>query len=295
MFRKNKKKYAVFTMDVETFMDTDCIRAAGITPDTDMLDGFDTYISLLNKYDIKSTLFTVGDLVPKIFDRLNRCIHQGHRLALHSYEHIAPMDTPLQEFKTRTRAAKEQLSELFGVDVQGYRAPCFSIDKERLNILKELGFRYDSSHLGFQKARHVVDLDLTGFHQLRKGIHRQDDFYEFELVKGSLFGFPLPISGGGYVRIAKWDVMKWMIKHYLRHSDYYVFYLHPFELTKEKVPNLKELNAFENFYISNGIRSYAKKVEYIIQLLIFLGYEFVTFEELTQIMQQEHDGSLLHP
>lgn len=284
----NNRKYAVFTMDVESFTDTDCLRSAGITVDTDLLDGFDTYIRLLDRYDIKSTLFTVGDLVPKITDRLRRCIQGGHRLALHSYEHIAPMDIPLDEFRRQTRAAKEHLSRLFDTDIQGFRAPCFSIDKERLDILRELGFRYDSSHLGFQKAKHVVDLDLSGFQQLRKGILCKNGFYEFELSKQKLFGFPMPISGGGYVRLGKWDVMKGLIKQHLHNSDYYVFYLHPFELTQEKIPVLRGLKPFENFYLSAGIRSYARKIEYIIQLLIFLGYEFVTFEELTQIMNREH-------
>lgn len=275
-------------MDVETFTDTDCVRRSGLAVDADLMDGFDTYIELLNRYAIKSTLFTVGDLAPKITDRLHRCIQQGHRLALHSYEHIAPMEIPLPEFKTQTAAAKEQLSSLFHTEVQGFRAPCFSLDKARLDILRELGFRYDSSHLGFQQARHVVDLDLSGFQQLRQGVFHQEGFYEFELSKQKLLGFPMPISGGGYVRLGKWNVMKGLIKQYLRHHDFYVFYLHPFELTREKIPVLRGLKPFENFYLNAGIRSYARKVEYIIQLLIFLGYDFVTFEELTQIMDQEH-------
>lgn len=282
-----RKKYAVFTMDVEPFTDTDCIRGAGLQVEEDLLDGFDTYMDLLDRYDIKSTLFTVGDLAPKIADRLQRCIEKGHRLALHSFEHVAPVKVPAEEFRQRTREAKEQLSRLFHTDIQGFRAPCFSIDKERLDILRGLGFCYDSSHLGSQAARHVVDLDLSGFEKRRRGILSKDGFYEFELAKERFFGFPMPISGGGYVRMGEWGVMRWLIKHHLRRGDYYVFYIHPFELTHEEIPSLKGLNAFENFYLSAGIRSYARKIEYIIQLLIYLGYEFVTFEDLTQIMNRE--------
>lgn len=283
----NKRKYAVFTMDVEAFTDADCIRSAGIQVDTDLLDGFDTYIDLLDRYDIKSTLFTVGELAPKITDRLHRCISRGHRLALHNYEHVAPMSVPVEEFRQRTREAKERLSRLFDTEVQGFRAPCFSIDKARLDILQELGFRYDSSYLGSQVARHPVKLDLKGYEQLRKGVLHKDGFYEYELPKKRLLGIPMPISGGGYVRLFRWDVMKTLIKQYLKHSDYYVFYVHPFEMTNRKVPVLRELSAYENFYLSAGIRSYARKVEYIIQLLIYYGFEFVTFEELTNIMNRE--------
>ena len=76
-------KYAVFTMDVEAFSDTECIRASGNRTEEELLDGFDRYISLLDRYGIKSTLFTVGRLAPQMTDRLRRCIRKGHRLALH--------------------------------------------------------------------------------------------------------------------------------------------------------------------------------------------------------------------
>ena len=47
------KKYAIFTMDVERFKDTDCISASGIHVDDDMLDGFDEYIiSLSGSYQL---------------------------------------------------------------------------------------------------------------------------------------------------------------------------------------------------------------------------------------------------
>ena len=38
-------KYAVFTMDVEAFSDTECIRASGNRTEAELLDGFDRYIS----------------------------------------------------------------------------------------------------------------------------------------------------------------------------------------------------------------------------------------------------------
>ena len=39
-----QKKYAVFTMDVETFADTECLSSSGIQVDTDLLDGFEEYL-----------------------------------------------------------------------------------------------------------------------------------------------------------------------------------------------------------------------------------------------------------
>lgn len=280
-------KYAVFTMDVEAFSDTDCIRNAGTSTDAQFLDGLDRYIGILDKYNIKSTLFTVGKLAPQMTDRLCRYIGNGHRLALHSYDHTAPMNQSPEQFREQTCRAKEQLSQLFNTPVEGFRAPCFSIDRQRLDILKDLGFQYDSSHLGFHLARHTVGLDLESFRKLRSNVFCRDDFYEFGLSRQNLLGLSFPISGGGYVRLPHWGVVKHLIDRHIKQNDYYVFYLHPFELTAQRIPTVKRLKPHDQFYLHAGIRSYPQKIEQIIKMLKNDGYQFVTFEDLTQIMDRE--------
>ena len=275
-------------MDVETFADTECISSSGIRVDVDLLDGFDEYIKILDRHGIKSTLFTVGTLAPKVAERLRPHIAGGHNLAMHSYAHVAPMLVPVEQFREKTRRAKERMGELFGTDVVGFRAPCFSMDKDRLEVLRDLGFRYDSSHLDYQPARHTVKMDLRNFSELRQGIFRDNDFYEFGLSKEKVFGQPFPISGGGYVRLSNWGFIKTLIQHYIHRNDYYVFYLHPFELTKKKIPFFKELKSYDKYYLKQGIGTYSRRVEKIIRMLMKGGYEFVTFEQLVQIMDKEH-------
>lgn len=288
-----QKKYAVFTIDVERFADTDCISASGVPVDVDIMDGFEEYLNILDRHGIKGTLFTVGDFAPKIADRLRHHIANGHALALHSFSHIPPMSVPLEQFRENTRSAKKRLKELFGVDVVGFRAPCFSMDRTRLNVLRELGFQYDSSHLDFLPARHTVKLDLDDFCLLNNGIFCNDGFYEFGLSKEKVFGKPFPISGGGYVRLTPWGFIKALISHNIHHNDYYVFYLHPFELTKKKIPVLKELKSYEKYYISRGIRDYGRRIEKIIMMLKKENYEFVTFEQLVQIMNRDAEAEEL--
>ena len=283
----SQKKYAVFTMDVETFGDTECIRTAHIHVDTDLLDGLEEYLKILDRHGIKSTLFTVGDLAPKIADQLRPHLENGHRLAMHSYTHLAPMTEPVERFREGICQAKADMEALFSTEVVGFRAPCFSMDKARLDALRELGFRYDSSHLDFQKARHTVQLELEDFRPLRKDILRSGSFYEFGLCKGKLFGSPFPISGGGYVRLNVWGAIKVMLRRYIRKNDYYVFYLHPFELTRQKVPFLKQLKSYDRYYIKHGIRAYHKRVERIIRMLKKAGYEFVTFEQMVQTLDAQ--------
>ncbi|MBR6564549.1 MAG: polysaccharide deacetylase family protein [Clostridia bacterium] len=281
-----KKKYAVFTMDVEAFSDTECVANSAESVNLDLMDGFDEYIRILDKHGIKSTLFTVGSLAPKIIDKLKSSINNGHKLALHSYKHIAPMDVSEETFRNEIKKSKDMLKKLFNTDIVGFRAPYFSLDDKRLNILKELGFKYDSSHLDFLKARHTVTLNLKGFKEFSKGIFYDGNFFEFGLSKQKIFGKPYPISGGGYVRLSHWGFIKSVIKQYLKQNDYYVFYLHPFELTTQKIPFLKDLKPYDQYYLQYGITSYGKHIEQLILLLKKLGYSFVTFEELSEILHK---------
>ena len=281
------KKYAVFTMDVESFADTECVAKTNEAIDVDLLDGFDEYINLLDKYGIKGTLFTVGSLAPKIADKLTACIKNGHKIALHNYEHIAPVDIPLDVFKTEVLRSKNELSELLNTDIVGFRAPCFGIDDERLLALQELGFRYDSSMLGYEKANHTVKLNMKRFAHPAKSIYRNNNFFEFALQRGKSLGVSLPISGGGYVRLADWFFMKFLIKKYVKKHNFYVFYLHPFELTRKKIPVLKNLKSYDRYYLNRGIKTYKRHIEKIISILKKQGYEFITFEELTEKLMQE--------
>lgn len=282
-----KKKYAVFTMDVETFADTECISSSGLQVDVDLTDGLEEYLKILDKHQIKSTLFTVGDLAPHIADRLRTCLRNGHRIALHSYSHVAPMNVPLEQFREKTLQAKNRLQELLGVTIEGFRAPCFSMDDARLDALQEMDFRYDSSFLDYQPARHTVKMELPDFRPVRENVFRRSNFYEFGLSKEKVFGQPFPISGGGYVRLSNWGFIRTLIKYHIQHNNYYVFYLHPFELTRQKVPFLKELKSYDRVYIQLGIRSYGRRVERIIKMLKKENYEFVTFEQLVHLMNQE--------
>jgi len=281
------QKYAVFTMDVEAFCDTECVYNSSQKVEVDLLDGFDEYLKILDRHQIKSTLFTVGSLAPTIKDKLKKHIQNGHRLALHNYEHVPPAETPISLFQQKLSHMKSELEQLFDTEIQGFRAPFFSMDNQHLQVLKELGFTYDSSHLNFKKARHTVHLDLDHFQQLRHGVYYHDGFYEFSLSGHKIFGHNYPISGGGYVRLSNWQFIKAVITQYLRQKDFYVFYLHPFELSQEKIPIPKDLKSYDQFYLQKGIGTYGKHIEQLIQLLKKFGYQFVTFEELPNLIHSK--------
>ncbi len=279
------RKFAVFTMDLENLTDTGCIRESNLKIKEDMLDGLDEYIKLLDKYDIKATLFAVNDAALKVKDKLKTFIENGHDLALHGFDHAAPITMERSEFKEKTGFAKKQLEETFGVKITGYRAPYFSLDNSRLEVLRELGFVYDSSKFDFPKRNYAAEIDTTNFKKISENIFSCSGFYEFGMPLNKFFGLRIPVSGGGYVRIGDWSFFASMLYNYLRHNKYYVFYLHPFELSKIKMPETPNLKGYDKYYLRAGVKSYPRKIETIIKMLKKLDYEFITFSELAKRLE----------
>jgi len=284
-----KKKYAVFTIDVESFSDTECISYSNNIPENNMLDGLDEYINLLEKFGIKATMFSVCSAAEQIKDSIAEYIKRGHKLALHGYDHTAPLDMNNKDFEKNIVKAKKKLEDMFGVTIKGFRAPFFSLNNNQLEILKNAGFKYDASHNSCSSARHVGRLDLSNFVSSLTGVFSKGGFYEFGLVCQRIAGYLMPICGGGYSRLIHWPVLKPVLQKYIQNNDYYVFYLHPFELSREKIPHFKGLAAYDKYYLTHGLKTYPKKIIAIIKMLQSEGYEFVTFEELVTIMDKKRN------
>lgn len=278
----SNKKQAFFTIDVERFMDTECVYNAKQPIKQTMLDGLDRYLEILDKYDIKATLFVLSDIAYSVKDKLNNYIKRGHKIALHGRRHVPPTMMDNDTFRKQISIAKKELEDIIDADVIGYRAPCFSIDREKIDILEELGFKYDSSKMEFPSARHNTYVNMKGFNKVASEIFQKGNFYEFGISTQKIFGKNFPVSGGGYLRISNWFFAKMMLNRCFNKSDYYVFYIHPFELSREKIPFIKNLKLRDKYYLKYGINSYARKIEYIIKRLKKKGYSFSTFEDVAE-------------
>ena len=66
-----------------------------------------------------------------------------------------------------------------------------------------------------------------------------------------------------------------------------MFYLHPFELSRQRQPELEDLKLYDRYYLHRGLLTYRRKVEDIICLLRAHGYRFVTFDELAERIENK--------
>jgi len=109
--------------------------------------GLDNLLSFLARNDLRATLFAIAADVddPRRLGRLREAVAAGHAIASHGLTHtlLAPLD---REGKRREiERSKRSLEDALGVEVRGFRAPAFSIDREVLELLAEAGYAWDSS------------------------------------------------------------------------------------------------------------------------------------------------------
>jgi len=165
--------------------------------------------------------------------------------------------------------------------ILGYRAPCFSLDRERLEIIRSLGFSYDASKISFADHPLYENLDITDFERLENFIFRDRDFHVFEANTLPILGRNVPTSGGGYLRIFPWLLSKSLIRKHLRSGEFYNAYLHPFELSNRDLPKLpKEAKLLSRLRFTLGHRTSFLKLENLIKLLIDNNYQFTTYAQL---------------
>lgn len=263
-------KVAFVTMDVESFYDTSCVKDKGIVGNVSCAEQVDEYLSLLDEYNIKATLFVTVDFIDECKDALLRAIRCGHEIALHALVHETPKNYSADYFNECIARAKDIIFQELGVVVKGYRAPCFGIDEAKLEALKQQGFLYDSSALNHRTPYGGGRLNVAEFVKLSDSVYRDGNLFEVRTTT---------LSGGGYLRLLPWRCVKRRLDKYFKKSDSYVFYTHPFEIYQGAFPRMHSLSAGERMFVNRGRKDYLRKITYIFEQLQLNGFTFATISD----------------
>jgi polysaccharide deacetylase family protein (PEP-CTERM system associated) len=189
-------------------------------------------LDLFEASNMKSTFFVLG-WVAKRSPQLIREIHdRGHEVASHGMSHLLVYNQTPQEFASETIESKKLLEDITGAPVLGYRASTYSITRRSLwalDILHEAGFLYDSSIFPIRHDMYgIPDAPREPGHiDTPKGA----SIVEFPMSTAPMFGFTLPVSGGGYFRLLPyWLTNAGLRKLNDRMDRPFIFYLHPWEV-----------------------------------------------------------------
>ncbi|MDR2440188.1 MAG: polysaccharide deacetylase family protein [Planctomycetaceae bacterium] len=276
-------RYAILSMDIEDWQHLDYFDTSKCDLSYSMMDGLDQYLELISELGVPSSFFCVGELAQKIKIKLREISNFGFDIGSHTQTHRRPLTISVQEFEEELRVSKDNIEQICSKPIEGFRAPCFSLDRERLMILPKLGYNYDASRILFDSHPLYGTLDMNGFEQVSNNIFRSNNFFEFQTSTQKIFGKDLPISGGGYLRIFPWIVTKTLLNRYCPNNELYTLYIHPFELSTKKSPPFPNgTNLKTKIRFSLGRKTVAEKLVKLIKLLQFNGFQFTTFSQLRQ-------------
>jgi len=283
-------KYAILSMDIENWFHLDYFRNKECDQSYSMLDGLDSYLEIIDSHKIPSSFFVLGELAHSLKEKLREISEHKHDLGSHGWAHQRPLNMSRESFNQEVLKCKNQLEEILGKPITGYRAPCFSLDRERLDIVKEAGYKYDSSRIEFGDHPLYGEINMNGFQEELRGIYRMDDFFEFQISTLALGKKQIPVAGGGYLRIFPWFLMSRLLKKYLAANSLYVLYIHPFEFSSKNNPIFpSSLPLANKFRFSLGRGTVTKKFERVIQLLKEKGFHFTTFENLRGDLMKDNE------
>ena len=250
----------------------------------DILDGAD------GNTGVKATFFClgwVGERYPYLIREIDR---RGHEIACHSYDHQLVYRMTPEQFREDVSISKRILEDASGKKVIGYRAPSYSITQQSLwalDVLGEEGYRYDSSIFPIHHDRYgiptaprfsfLVKLDGNGGNETRvpadfermplwepePGEPCDDCIVEYPISTVKMMGLNIPISGGGYMRLFPYGVIrKGLLQINTNEKQPFVFYLHPWEFDPEqpRMTNISVLSRFRHYVNLDGTAEKLKRL-----------------------------------
>jgi polysaccharide deacetylase family protein (PEP-CTERM system associated) len=234
-------------------------------------------LDILEQRNVKATFFIVGWIAERNPELPKDIVDRGHEIGCHSYWHRKIYDLGPSKFREDTAKAKAILEELTGAPVYGYRAPSYTITKKSLwalNILQDLGFKYDSSvfpihhdtygipsapRFSFRWKLNGLRPEINSKLKLLSPEYETQSIIEYPISTAKLFGQKVPIAGGGYFRLFPY----WFTKAALnsindKEGKPFMFYLHPWEIDPDQ-PRFNHASMLSRFRHYNNLNKTAER------------------------------------
>ena len=230
----------------------------------------------------KVTFFTTGTVARSAPDLLKRIHNDGHEIASHYNFHDLMFTQDIQTIEINILEAKNSIFKAVGEEPVGFRAPVFSIPKNRLDIFELLSkhFSYDSSY--------VLKLSEDEYQNYQEEVpFNIDNFLEVPVLTKKYFHHKLQMkSGGTFFRF----FTKKMIKETMlySHDNGYppLIYLHPYDYLQDREFWVDSKYFLKNINLKNSIK-YFRQIQWI-----GIGNKSV-FPKLEYLLEHfEHQGPM---
>lgn len=206
-------------------------------------------LEILAAAGARATFFVLGYVAERHPELVREIREAGHEIGTHGYSHTLIYRQTPELFKQELTRAVGALQDITGEKPLGHRAPFFSITRQSLwalDILAELGLRYDSSIFPVKNYRYGIEDAPRWPYALQAG---GAPLYEFPITTWRVFGVNVPVSGGAYFRIYPYAFTRAALRAAAAGGQPMVFYLHPWEIDPEhpRIPLPRRIAATHYF------------------------------------------------
>lgn len=214
-----------------------------------LLDLLDSINLPSNPTRPKATFFILGWIAKRLPNIVREIQTRGHEVASHGYGHMMCNHLELNDLKQDLIRSKENLENITGAEVRGYRAPNFSINDTALQLIQECGYKYDSSYNNFSKHKRYGAITLRGKRKTSPVIKITKDFNELPIGNLNIANQTIPWGGGGYFRLLPLAIFKAGVKRILLKEGTYTFYMHPWEIDplQPRFKSIKGLASWKHY------------------------------------------------
>jgi len=228
----------------------------------------DRLLELLNRHKTFATFFVLGHVAREQPDLIRKIAAAGHELACHGMTHTMIDRLTPGAFRQELTDNRAILEDLAVRPVLGFRAPTFSIIRKTawaLDVLAELGFRYDSSIFPIHHDRYGIPDAPTSPFLVRGPSGRT--LLELPPLTMRTFGVNWPVGGGGYLRLLPVRLVAAALRRADRANQSGMIYLHPWELDPDQ-PELP-LSRLARLRHRIGLKRTETKLTYLLQRFKF--------------------------
>ncbi len=236
-------------------------------------------LDILETHSTKATFFILGWIARKHPALIREVAERGHEIASHGMMHELVYEMTPDEFRAEMIEAKELIEDVSGVQVNGFRASNFSITRGSLwalEILAEVGFKYDTSIFPFERRRYGISGTPRRPH--RRRLSNGMSIVEIPPSVVSVAGLILPVAGGGYFRLLPYGITRWAIQRIEGEARPFCFYIHPWELDPEQ-PRMRGIDPVSKFLHYQNLRRTEPRL-----LKILSDFEFGTYHEVAELL-----------
>ncbi|WP_200980042.1 polysaccharide deacetylase family protein [Echinicola sp. 20G] len=229
----------------------------------------DLIFSILEEFDQKATFFCLGWVAEKYPEVIRQIAAHGHEIGSHTTNHKLIFQHDPDSFVEDLVYSIKKLEDVSGQRVRSFRAPGFSIMQSNAWAFEKMllnGIEIDCSvfpanrsHGGFPEFGEAAPswIEIEGMR-----------IKEFPINLHSILGKKIVFSGGGYLRLFPYS----LLKSWTSSSNYTMTYFHPrdFDASQPIVPGLSKLRQFKSYY---GLNSTEKKLRSLLT-----DFEFIDLE-----------------